>query len=320
MRPEPPPNFADLSDDKLAPLFQQGVPGVLEILHARHEATFCRQVECLIGWGASVSASNLLREHSIQLRTQRAEYDTARAADSNNPWQPWASAVLFRLGFASMTDVQFAKLYQQGVFATMSAPQLATFYQQGVYGALGALYELHQVRFRNLACRIKSRYATLDAEDLLQEFFVHLSRERVHKSYNPSCSWRPWASSVLYSLAPDIQRRKSVRIDASSTTADAGQVWQQRETTGHDSLDHIVSHEADPSEKASATELQEDANHCLDQLPSDQRQVMALHLAGYSNPQIASELNTTVGLVGQLLFHARNNMAACLPQGWEVNR
>jgi RNA polymerase sigma factor (sigma-70 family) len=201
MRPEPPPNITDPSDVQLAPLFQQGVPGVLEILHSRHQAIFRCQAMGLAQGSNRFTADDLLHAHYLRLCERHTQYDPAKATDKKNPWQPWASTLLFHLGI----------------------------------------------------------------------------------------SW--------------------IRNET-----------RQRERTGQGDQDGIVN-DPGPLDETIGRELEGSVNNCLEQLPPNQRQVMTLHLAGFSNPQIANELKMSVEEVGRLLFHARNNMAACLrQQGWEVNR
>jgi len=85
-----------MSDAVLAPLYQQGVPGVLEVLRERHLPLFRQQAEGLARRGNRVTTDDLLQDHYIRLRVQHRNYDPTRALSATNPWQPWASTLLFR--------------------------------------------------------------------------------------------------------------------------------------------------------------------------------------------------------------------------------
>jgi RNA polymerase sigma factor (sigma-70 family) len=201
MRPEP--NFADRSDAELAPLYRQGIAGVLEILHCRYAAIFHRQALCLARRSNRFTTHDLFDAHFIHLCDRHTQYDPTRARDSDNPWQPWASTLLFNLGISWLR----------------SPPPV----------------------------------------DL------------------PSSQGGDWSG--------------------------------------------FIDPDPGPLEETIRRELEESAGRCMGKLPGKQLQVMSLHLDGYSNPEIAKKLGITVEVVGQLLFHARENMAACLrQQGWEVNR
>jgi RNA polymerase sigma factor (sigma-70 family) len=84
-----------MTDAELAPLYRDGVPGVLEELYRRHHECFRRQASCLAHrLPGGLTPDDLLQEHLLRLHQQHCHYVPEYATNPANPWQPWASTLL----------------------------------------------------------------------------------------------------------------------------------------------------------------------------------------------------------------------------------
>ena len=158
--------------------------------------------------------------------------------------------------------------------------ELMALVQGGDKRAFELVFDRHADAAFSLAYRMCGRRGT--AEDIVQEAFLSLwrSSERYDSSRG---SVRTWVLGVVHNRAIDMFRRDTVHA-------------------GKDVSDEGVSERiASPVDVEGEVQRRQDANHvrsALDDLPSDQRQVIELaYFGGFSHSQIAEILHLPAGTV-----------------------
>jgi RNA polymerase sigma factor (sigma-70 family) len=115
-----------------------------------------------------------------------------------------------------------------------------------------------------------------DADDLVQQTFLQVHRAR--HDFNHTLRLRPW----IFTIALNI-RRESFRS------------WKRRPTTPFDETAGNVPVRGNPEDHTDAARV---LLGPLGRLPSDQREVIALHwFAGMTFPEIATVVGATTGAV-----------------------
>jgi RNA polymerase sigma-70 factor, ECF subfamily len=161
---------------------------------------------------------------------------------------------------------------------------LMTQVAQAQSAALGELYDRYGRMVFSLAFRITGSSET--AEEVTQDVFVQVWRFAEH--YDPhQGKLTTWLSSVTRNRAIDILRQQNVRPE------------------GHaDSMDDDLFSFNDPANEAEvepSVELrlqQEQVRRALQELPEEQRQVLALaYFMGMTQQEISDRLNQPLGTV-----------------------
>ncbi len=169
--------------------------------------------------------------------------------------------------------------------------------QRGSLAALGALYEHHQP---STLAYLRAR-AGQDAEDLAADVWVDVARGLSRFSGDEG-NFRAWVFTIARRRAIDA-RRRSYRRNTEPTTVET--------------MSEIKSHD-DPAEQA-VTQLQAaEAIEAMDQLTSDQADVIALRvIGGLSVEETAAAMHKRPGTVRVLQHRALQALARILQDASE---
>ncbi len=161
----------------------------------------------------------------------------------------------------------------------------------GSKAALADFYDRHQARIHAFA--MKHLGSSVDAADVVHEVMLQVwrSADRFQGRSRPLT----WVLGIAYHKIGDRLRRMATRRD---------------EALSEDIPDERGDGPADATAgERNARHIQ----HCIDKLPSDQRQV--IHLAFYedlSQVEIARVLDCPEGTVKSRMYHARRQLKRCL--------
>jgi RNA polymerase sigma-70 factor (ECF subfamily) len=163
---------------------------------------------------------------------------------------------------------------------TLADEDLMPLVQDGDARAFEVVFDRHADAAFSLAYRMCGRRGA--AEDVVQEAFLSLWRSGARYDRTRG-SVRSWVLGVVHNRAIDLFRRESVR-------------------TGRDvAAEGIVERMSAPDDTAGDVQRSQDAaevHTALQQLPSDQRQVIELaYFGGFSHSQIATMLQLPAGTV-----------------------
>jgi len=160
--------------------------------------------------------------------------------------------------------------------------------------AFAQLYEMTSGKLYGVVLRILDREEW--AQDCLQEAYV--------KIRNSAGSYRPhlaapmtWMSSIVRNQALDLLRRR------------------RREVLQPEPEKLLQDESADtiPLDNLQQTEEGKRLNNCLDQLKSQQRQVIALaYLKGLTHEELASQTGTPLGTVKTWIRRGLEQLRVCL--------
>ncbi len=160
--------------------------------------------------------------------------------------------------------------------------------------AFAQLYEMTSGKLYGVVLRILDREEW--AQDCLQEAYV--------KIWNSAGSYRPylaapmtWMSSIVRNQALDLLRRRRREV-----LQPEPEKLLQDESVGTIPLDNLQQ-----------TEEGKRLNNCLDQLKSQQRQVIALaYLKGLTHEELASQTGTPLGTVKTWIRRGLEQLRVCL--------
>lgn len=147
-----------------------------------------------------------------------------------------------------------------------------------VRGDAQAFRELFQ-RYAPLLLRVLRHQLrrTEDAEDLVQQTFLHLHRAR--HDFRDGSALRPWVFTIALNLKREYFRRAARKPEA---PLDAAQLDSPR---------------VEPRGQEQA-EASDEVRFAFSQLPDDQREVIALHwLAGIPLPEVAELVGASISAV-----------------------
>jgi RNA polymerase sigma-70 factor (ECF subfamily) len=174
--------------------------------------------------------------------------------------------------------------------------------QAGCGSALSALIERYDRSAYAIAFRMMGNHA--DASDAAQEallrVFTALQNFQGHSAFST------WLYRIVTNSCLDALRRRSrSRMQSMEEQAVALEV------------DALLSHEAhvtaSPADRAEQQEVQAAVQRMIDRLPSEYRLVVVLRdIQGYSYPEIAEILATSVGTIKSRLFRARRALRMLL--------
>jgi len=156
------------------------------------------------------------------------------------------------------------------------------------------LYLTHHAHVLRL-CRLllTDRY---EAEETAQEVFLKAVREQ--QAQTPVRSWQSWLTRVAVNACRD--RRRS-----------AWWKWWQEKQSEFDA-EALPSHSYTPEEQVLNREEHDRLWSSVRTLSTRQREVFALHFAGWSNQEAADILGITTGSIKRHLFHAIRHLRKAL--------
>ncbi len=163
--------------------------------------------------------------------------------------------------------------------------QLLTRIVAGQTDAMDALYERHAGVVFSVIFRVVHE-RTL-AEDVLQEAFIRAWQHAAGFDTGRG-QVRPWLVRIGHNLALNELRRQRHRARPHHATDAAG--------TDH-TLESLPDPGPGPAEEALATARRAEVDLALDDLPDEQRSVLLLYAAGYSQPEIADQTGAPLGTV-----------------------
>ncbi len=163
---------------------------------------------------------------------------------------------------------------------TLADEDLMALVHEGDAQAFEVIFDRHADAAFSLAYRMCGRRAT--AEDVVQDAFLSLWRSGARYDHRRG-SVRSWVLTVVHNRAIDAFRRASLR-------------------TSRDVVDDGLSERmAGPEDTGAEVERREEARtvrSALDELPTEQRQVIELaYFGGFSHSQIAESLKLPPGTV-----------------------
>jgi len=172
----------------------------------------------------------------------------------------------------------------------------------GEPAALDLLYERHAAVVFAVILRVL-RERTL-AEDVLQEAFLRAWQHA--SSFDAGRGQvRPWIVRIGHNLALNELRRQRHRA----------QPHHARDPLdpGHP-LDVLTDLNPGPADTALATVRRGEVDHALGHLPDDQRAVLLLYAAGFSQPEIADRMGAPLGTVKSRMRLGIRRMRALLQE------
>lgn len=160
--------------------------------------------------------------------------------------------------------------------------------------AFAQLYEMSSRKLYGVVLRILDREEW--AQDCLQEAYV--------KIWNSADSYRPhlaapmtWMTSIVRNTALDLLRRRRREV-----------LQPEPEKMIEDE-----SSEAIPLEKLQNTEEGKRLSDCLDQLKSQQRQIIALaYLKGLTHDELAAQTGTPLGTIKTWIRRGLQQLRGCM--------
>ena len=165
--------------------------------------------------------------------------------------------------------------------------------QQGDAGAFEELYRQHAGRLYNLAYRMAG--SVQDAEDLLQEIFVHAHRKLA--SFRGESSLATWLYRLGMNQCLDYLRGRQVRMDRASQSLDSPA--SPAEAT------------ADPLSSSPLNRIQ--LERAISRLPDGCRAVFLLHdVEGFEHGEVARILGISIGTSKSQVHKARMKLRAML--------
>jgi RNA polymerase sigma-70 factor, ECF subfamily len=183
-----------------------------------------------------------------------------------------------------------------------SDEQLMTAVMTGDQVALAALVTRHHALLLGYLYRLVGGDRQL-SEDLVQETFLHVLRQRTYQAGRP---FKPWLYMIATNLARD--SFKSAAVQKSWRGGDA-----------EEALLHLDDSEAGPEERALAAEQGSEVRAALAQLREDYRVVVVLRFyQGFSLQEIAQTLHIPLGTVKSRLsvgVHRLRSVLAPIPKG-----
>jgi RNA polymerase sigma-70 factor (ECF subfamily) len=183
-----------------------------------------------------------------------------------------------------------------------SDEQLMTAVQAGDQVAFTALVTRHHDPLLGYLYRLVGEDRSL-AEDLVQETFLHVLRQRTYQAARP---FKPWLYTIATNLARDYFKSAAVRKS-----------W--REGDAEEALLHLYDSEPSPEERALAAEQGSEVRAALAQLREDYRVVVLLRFyQGFSLQEIAETLHIPLGTVKSRLsvgVHRLRILLAPVPKG-----
>jgi RNA polymerase sigma-70 factor (ECF subfamily) len=182
----------------------------------------------------------------------------------------------------------------------------------GEVEALAALYERHAHLVFSMVMRIVRDRAA--AEDLLQEAFIR-AWEHAHVFDESRGSVRSWLHCIAHNLALNELRRQRRRPQAARRTSTDG---AEEDDPGTGSV------VADPATDAWCAIRDGGLADVLAQLPPNQRDVLKLYAAGFSQSEIAAELDQPLGTIKSRMRRALGFLREALPtvgidSGWRAD-
>ena len=171
--------------------------------------------------------------------------------------------------------------------------ELAERCQQGDAGAFEELYRQHAGRLYNLAYRMAG--SAQDAEDLLQEIFVHAHRKLA--SFRGESSLATWLYRLGMNQCLDYLRGRQVRMDRASQSLDSP-------ASGADAT-------ADPLSPSPLNRIQ--LERAIGRLPDGCRAAFLLHdVEGFEHGEVARILGISIGTSKSQVHKARMKLRAML--------
>ncbi|MBN9299031.1 MAG: sigma-70 family RNA polymerase sigma factor [Filimonas sp.] len=171
------------------------------------------------------------------------------------------------------------------------------FYDGNLY-ALEALINRHKDKlFSSILFLVKDKYL---AEDLFQETFMRIIDTIKSKRYNEEGKFLPWAARIAHNLCVD-HFRKLKRLPPIV------------DSDNNDVFDWLLIAEESPEQKLMRQQSHDRVHRMLDDLPSEQREVIVLrHFAELSFKEIAEatncSINTALGRMRYGLINLRRMM------------
>ena len=171
-------------------------------------------------------------------------------------------------------------LSSQSQLQTLADEDLMAHVHDGDAQAFEVIFDRHADAAFSLAYRMCGRRAM--AEDVVQDAFLSLWRSGARYDHRRG-SVRSWVLKVVHNRAIDAFRRTSVRT--SRDVVDDG-------------LTERIAADEDTGAEVERREEAREVRSALDELPTEQRQVIELaYFAGFSHSQIAEMLKLPAGTV-----------------------
>lgn len=174
--------------------------------------------------------------------------------------------------------------------------------QAGCGSALSTLLERYDRSAYAIAFRMMGNHA--DASDAAQEALVRVFTSL--QNFQGNSAFSTWLYRIVTNSCLDALRRRSrSRMQSMEEQAVAIEV------------DALLSHEAEvsasPADRAEERELQAAVQRSIDLLPAEYKAVVILRdIQGYSYPEIAEILATSIGTIKSRLFRARRALRSIL--------
>ncbi len=166
----------------------------------------------------------------------------------------------------------------------LSDEMLADRVARGDPAALETLYDHYASTVLGISLRIIGDHAA--AEDVLQETFWHVWQSAVTYQSQRG-SFTSWLFRIARNLAIDTCRRRSVRPQAITETADANPI-----------LDQLPDPDADVPEQAQSRLKARQVQNALKVLPREQRQVIEMaYFCGMTRQEIAEATGEALGTI-----------------------
>lgn len=174
--------------------------------------------------------------------------------------------------------------------------------QAGCGSALSALLERYDRSAYAIAFRMMGNHA--DASDAAQEALLRVFTSL--QNFQGNSAFSTWLYRIVTNSCLDALRRRS-----------RSRTQSIEEQSVAIEVDALLTYEAElsasPADRAEERELQGAVRRAIELLPAEYKTVVLLRdIQGFSYPEIAAQLSTSVGTIKSRLFRARRALRALM--------
>ena len=178
---------------------------------------------------------------------------------------------------------------------TLSDAILIKKYIEGDEATLAILIERHQSKIYGfIYTKIQDRDI---CDDIFQDTFIKVIKTLKTKSYNEEGKFLPWVMRIAHNLVIDYFRKSK-------------KMPMQRDTNDYSIFSYLSDSSLDVEKKIITSQIEEDLNRLLDELPEDQKEVIVMRIyQDLSFKEIADStgvsINTALGRMRYAILNLR---------------
>lgn len=178
---------------------------------------------------------------------------------------------------------------------TLSDAILIKKYIEGDESTLAVLIERHQSKIYGfIYTKIQDRDI---CDDIFQDTFIKVIKTLKTKSYNEEGKFLPWVMRIAHNLVIDYFRKSK-------------KMPMQRDTNDYSIFSYLSDSSLDVEKKIINSQIEEDLNRLLEELPEDQKEVIVMRIyQDLSFKEIADStgvsINTALGRMRYAILNLR---------------